>query len=191
MDHHPGVDLLGLPGQPLHVAPGAGLVVHHHAGHQDGGAVHLVQHPVHIKAAVGLGGHKHHLPAAGGQLLQRPPDAGVLKAGADNLFAVGLGEGAAQQGQVVALAAAGGEIELFGLAAHGAGQLGPGMVHGGLALGPRPVEGGRVCPVFQHGGVDYIGHRRVHQGGGCVVQIMQRRVCAHQITCFLSRIPIL
>ena len=136
--------------------------------------------------AVGGGGDKDHLPAGGGQIFQRAADAGVLKAGADDLFAEGAGPRRPQQGEVVPLAAAGGEVKFPPLAADGAGQGGPGMGQGRLALGPRRVEGGGVGPVFQHGGVDDAGHLGVDDGGGRVVQILQLRVCAHRDTCFIS-----
>ena len=34
----------------------------------------------------------------------------------------------------------------------------------------------------EHGVVDRVGHRRVHQGGSRVVQVVQLRVCQHVIT---------
>ena len=139
----------------------------------------MVQHPVDVQRAVRAGVHHGHIIAHGSQTLQRLLHAGVLKAGHHDALAEFAGERRAQQGQIVALAAAGGEIELFGLAAKGAGHRRPGRVEGLLAPGPGGVQGRGVCPVLPHGLVDDVRHLGGYHGGGGVVQIMDVRVLYH------------
>ena len=91
------------------------------------------------------------------------------------------GQGRAQQGHVVALAAAGGEVQFPRLAAEAPGHHGAGRVQRLFAAGTGGVEGGRVRPVLPHGLVDGIRHLRGHHGGGGVVQIMQFRILQHKI----------
>ena len=98
--------------------------------------VHMLQHLVDAEGAVCLGIDHGDVIAHGGQALQRLLHAGVLEPGHHDALAEFAGERRAQQGQIVALATAGGEIELFGLAAKGAGHRRPGRVEGLLAPGP-------------------------------------------------------
>ena len=121
MNDGAAVAALDLSGQAFHIVPGADLIVDHHAGHKDGVFVHMVQHPVNVQRAVRAGVHHGHIIAHGGQTLQRLLHAEVLKAGHHDALAEPAGQGRAQQGHVVALAAAGGKIELPALAAQGAG----------------------------------------------------------------------
>ena len=180
MDDGAAVAALDLGGQTLHIVPGADLIVDHHAGHKDGVFVHMVQHPVDVQRAVRAGVHHGHIIAHGGQTLQRLLHAGVLKTGHHDALAEPAGQSRAQQGHVVALAAAGGKIELPALAAQGAGHGGTGGVQGFLAPGTGGIQTGRVGPVLPHGLVDDIRHFRGHDGGGGVVQIMQFRVLQHK-----------
>ena len=140
----------------------------------------MLQHFVDIQRAVGAGLDHRHVVALGGKALQRALDAGVLEAGHHDALSEGTGAGRAQQGKVVALAAAGGEVQLLCLAAQGAGHGGAGGVQGFLAPGTGGIQAGRVGPVLPHGLVDDIRHFRGHDGGGGVVQIMQFRVLQHK-----------
>ena len=179
MDDGAAVAALDLSGQALHIVPGTDLVVDHHAGHKDGVFVHMLQHLVDAEGAVCPGIDHGDVIAHGGQALQRLLHAGVLEPGHHDALAEFAGERRAQQGQIVALAAAGGEIELFGLAAKGAGHRRPGRVEGLLAPGPGGVQGRGVCPVFPHGLVDDVRHLGGYHGSGGVVQIMDVRVLYH------------
>ena len=171
------LDLCRQTGNVLH---GAGLVVDRHAGHQNRVFVHRVDQLAHIQTAVGLGKDLHHGKAP---VLQRPDgtlDTGVLEPGGDNLVAPGLPRnGRAQNGQVVALASAGGEIDLIPGAVQRFGNSAAG--HRQLMLGQdgRLVQAGRIGPAVAHGVIDDIGHRRVHHGGGGVVQVVQIGVGSH------------
>ena len=104
--------------------------------------------------------------------LQRALDAGVLDAGHHDVLAKGTGAGGPQQGQIVALAAAGGKIQLLCLAAQGAGHGSAGGVQCFLAAGTGAVQAGGVGPVLPHGLVDDVRHLGRYDGGGRVVQIM-------------------
>ena len=110
----------------------------------------------------------------------------MLEAGHHDVLAKGTGAGGPQQGQIVALAAAGGKIQLLCLAAQGPGHGSAGGVQCFLAAGTGAVQAGRVCPVFPHGLVDDIRHLGSHHGGSGVIQIMQFRVLQHKRdSCFL------
>ena len=174
------VAALDLGRQTLHIVPGTHLVVHHHAGHKDGVFAHMLQHLVDVQRAVGAGLHHGHVVAALCQIFQRALDAGVLEAGHHDVLAKGTGAGGPQQGQIVALAAAGGKIQLLCLAAQGPGHGSAGGVQCFLAAGTGAVQAGGVSPVLPHGLVDDICHLRCHDGGGGIVQIMQFRILQHK-----------
>ena len=175
-----GLVVVHLGGQPLHVVPGADLVVDHHARHEDGVLVHGIQHFVDVQRAVGAGLHHGHVVAAFCQIFQRALDAGVLEAGHHDVLAKGTGAGGPQQGQIVALAAAGGKVQLLRLAAQGPGHGSAGGVQCFLAAGTGAVQAGGVGPVLPHGLVDDVCHLRCHDGGGGIVQIMQFRILQHK-----------
>ena len=186
MDNGAAVAALDLGGKAFHIVAGAHLVVHHHAGHEDGVLVHMLQHFVDIQCAVRAGLDHRDIVALLRQLFQRALDAGVLKAGHHDALAESAGAHRAQQGQIVALAAAGGKVQLLWLAAQCTGHSGTGGVQRFLAAGTGAVQAGRVCPVFPHGLVDDIRHLGSHHGGSGVIQIMQFRVLQHKRdSCFL------
>ena len=178
---HGGAVVAGLHpgGQAGHVHGGAGFVVHLHGGHQNGVFIHQLQHPVHIQVAVRLRGHKLHIVALLGQALHGQGHAGVLKAGAYNALAPLAGAGRAQNGQVVPLRAAAGEVHLPRRGPQSAGHIGPGLVQGQLTVGARGVQAGGVGPVLGHRLRDGLDHLRVHHGGGGIVQVMNVRVVQH------------
>ena len=187
MDDGAAVAALDLGGKAFHIVAGAHLVVHHHAGHKDGVFVHMLQHPVHVQCAVRAGFDHRDIIALLRQLFQRALDAGVFKAGHHDALAKGACARRAQQSQIVALAAAGGKIQLPALAAQCAGHSGTGGVQRFLAAGTGAVQAGRVCPVFPHGLVDHIRHLGSNHRGGGVIQIMQFRVLQHKRdSCFLN-----
>ena len=179
MDDGAAVAALDLRGQTLHIVAGADLVVDHHAGHEDGVLVHRFQHPAHVQRAVRLRSHHSDMIALRGQTLQRALDAGVLEARHHDALAEGAGLGRAQKGQIVALAAAGGEVQLLRLAAQRAGHSSAGRVQGLFAPRSRGVEAGRIGPVLPHGLVYHVCHLGSDDGGGGVVQIMQFWILQH------------
>ena len=186
MDDGAAVAALDLGGKAFHIVAGAYLVVHHHAGHKDSVFVHMLQHFVDIQCAVRAGFDHRDIIALLRQLFQRALDTGVLKAGHHDALAESAGAHRAQQGQIVALAAAGGKVQLLWLAAQCTGHSGTGGVQRFLAAGTGAVQAGRVCPVFPHGLVDDIRHLGSHHGGSGVIQIMQFRVLQHKRdSCFL------
>ena len=161
--------LLDGSGQTLDVVPGANLVVYHHAGDKDGVFVHMRQHFVEVEGAVRLGVDDGDIVAHLCQTFQRFLDAGMLKAGHDDALAEVPGQSRAQQSEVVALAAAGGEVKLFRLAAQCPGDGGTGGIQRLLAPRAGCVEAGRVRPVFAHGFVNDVRHFRCdHRRGGVV-----------------------
>ena len=179
MDDGAAVTALDLGGQTLHVVSGAYLVVDHHAGHEDGILVHGIQHLVDVQCAVGLRLHDSDVIALRGQTFQRALDAGVFEARHHDALAEGAGLGRAQQGQIIALAAAGGKVQLLRLAAQGAGHGGAGGVQDLFAPCAGGIEAGWVGPVLPHGFVYHVCHLGSNDGGGSVIQIMQFRIMQH------------
>ncbi len=129
-----------------HIHGGAGFVVHLHGGHQNGVFIHQLQHLVHVQVAVRLRGHKLNVVALLGQALHGKGHAGVLKAGAHNALAPLAGAGRAQNGQVVPLRAAAGEVHLPRRGPQGAGHVSPGLVQGQLTVGAGGCTGWRGWP---------------------------------------------
>ena len=84
-----------------------------------------------------------------------------------------------QQGQIIALAATGGKVQLLRLAAQGAGHGGTGGVQGLFAPCAGGIETGGVGPVLPHGLVYHVCHLGSNDGGGGVIQIMQFRIMQH------------
>ena len=179
MDDGAAVTALDLGGQTLHVVAGAYLVVDHHTGHEDGILVHGIQHLVDVQCTVGLRLHDSDVIALRGQTFQRALDAGVFEARHHDAFAESAGLGGAQQGQIIALAAAGGKVQLLRLAAQGAGHSGTGGVQGLFAPCAGGIEAGGVGPVLPHGFVYHVCHLGSNDGGGSVIQIMQFRIMQH------------
>ena len=179
MDDGAAVTALDLGGQTLHVVAGAYLVVDHHAGHEDGVPVHMRQHLVDVQRTVRAGGHNRDVIAHRSQTFQRLLHTGVFKTGHHDALAEGAGLGGAQQGQIIALAAAGGKVQLLRLAAQGAGHSGTGGVQGLFAPCAGGIEAGGVGPVLPHGFVYHVCHLGSNDGGGSVIQIMQFRIMQH------------
>ena len=190
MDEGAAVLPLDLGGQALDLVPGADLVVDHHAGHEDGVPVHMRQHLVNVQRTVRAGGHDRDVIAHRSQTFQRLLHTGVFKTGHHDALAELPGQRRAQQGHVVALAAAGGEVQLPRFAAQAPGHHGAGRVQGFFAPGAGGVQGRRIRPVLPHGPVDDICHVRGHDGGGGVVQIMQFRILQHKIRFLLSLLAV-
>ena len=172
MDDGAAVAVLYLGGKALHIVAGTDLVVHHHARHKDGILVHPLQHGGNVQRAVCPGCYHSNVVALLCQPLQRPLHTGVLEAGHHDAFAKGAGLHRTQQRQIVALAAAGGKVQLPAFAAQRTRHGGAGGVQSLFTARARAVQAGRVCPVLSHGLVYDVRHLRRYDGGGRVVQIM-------------------
>ena len=171
------LDTGGQAGDVLH---GAGLVVDGHAGHKHGVFVHGVDELLHVEAAVGPGRDLHNVKAAVPQRADGQLNARVFKAGGDDFVPPGLPrQRRAQNGQVVALAAAGGKVDLPGRTVQRFGDFGARGVQ--LVLGQHGgvVQARRVGPAFAQRRGNGVGHGGVHHRGGGVIEIMQVRVSAH------------
>ena len=159
--------------QPHSVQHRAGLVVHLHGRYQSGFGGDGFGQGLHRHMAFGVGHHPAHPPAVFLQPFHHIVHRGMLVAGADDVIGPGpAGSRLAQNGDVVALTAAGGEIYLPCSAAQGRGHGGPGPAQQQLAVQPGAVERGGVGKVLGHHPGDLGGHRRRHPGGGGIVQIM-------------------
>ena len=172
MDDGAAVAALYLGGKAFHIVAGADLVIHHHARHKNGVFVHPLQHGGNVQRAVCPGGYHGNVVALLCQPLQRALHTGVLEAGHHDALAEGAGLHRAQQRQIVALAAAGGKVQLPAFAAQRARHGGAGGVQGLFTARARAIQAGGVCPVLPHGLVDDVRHLRRYDGGGRVVQIM-------------------
>ena len=107
----------------------------------------MLQHFVDIQCAVRAGLDHRDVVALLRQLFQRALDAGVLKAGHHDALAESAGAHRAQQGQIVALAAAGGKVQLLWLAAQCTGTAARAAFSASSlrAPGPYRLEGLAQC----------------------------------------------
>ena len=158
----------------------AGLVVDSHTAGQHGVFVHSGAQAVQIEMPVGFRRDLHHLKAPVPQRPHGQLHTGMLEPRNHNFAAPApAGNGRALNGDVVALAAAGGKIQLFGRTAEAFGHLGAGGGEGFVNLYRRLIQAGRVGPAAAQRCGNGIGHRRVHHGGGGIVKIMELRVGSH------------
>ena len=172
-----GLDALAQSGDILHRA---GLVVDGHAGGKDGAFVDLGQKFLRVDAAIRAGQNLNNGEALVLQGADGALHAGVLEPGHDDFIAPVLAwAGRAVDGHVVALAAAGGEVDFVAAAVQGLGHPGAGGHNGVLRGHGGVIQAAGVGPVFHHGRGDGLRHRRVHPGGSSVVQIMQLGVGKH------------
>ena len=150
----------------------AGLVVHQHdADHRRV----LPQRLTHLLGG-DVAGHVwfeiRHLTAL---LLQRAAGlqhGAVLHGGGDDMAArmAVLPQGGLN-GPVVALRAAGGEVQFPGLAAHRTRDNGPVALHHLLGLLPHGILGGGIAELLRQHAVHFIGNSLGHRGSGGMIQI--------------------
>ena len=141
-----GLDGCGKSGNILQ---SAGFIIDRHAADQNGIFIHLGSQFGNIQVTVCFRQDFHHLKAAVFQCTDGPLHAGVLKTGNHNFAApVFACHGKALHGKVVALAAAGGKIQILGLAAQGAGNLPAGRGQGFMGFYRRFVQAGGVRPIL-------------------------------------------
>ena len=179
---HPGSQL-------LHVLLCARLVVHLHAGHQNGVFVHRVHEGIQIQMAGLVRVDGHHIEAQLPQPFHGHGHAGMLVAAHHHPFAPAFpGQGRAQNGDVVALGAAAGEEHLFGVRAQCFCHAGAGLFQQAAAFAAGAVQAGGVGPVFHHGLADRVRHRFIHNGGGGIIQIMEGFVVQHSGLTFTNSI---
>ena len=155
---------------------GAQLVVHQHHGHQGGvrpdGLLHLPGGYVPLPVRLEIG-NLTALPLQGPAGLQ---DSGVLDGGGDDVAAhPAVQSQGGPDGPVVALSAAGGEEELAGGAAQGAGHVGPPERQGLGGLPAELVHRGGVAPPPGHGFQGGLGGLGTHRGGGGGIKIVEHR----------------
>ena len=104
----------------------------------------------------------------------------MLKAGDDNFAAPRPARaGRAVDGHIVALAAAGGKVDLIAAAVQRFGNAGAGRLDGVLRGHGRVVQAAGVRPKLRQGRADGLCHRRVNPSGGGVIEIMQLGVGKH------------
>ncbi len=164
--------LLQKPGDLRHGEHAAGLVVHQHdADHRRV----LPQRLTHLSGGdmAGLIGLEiRHLTAL---LLQRAAGlqhGAVLHGGGDDMFTrMAILPQGGLNGPVVALRAAGGKVQLLGLAAHRTGDNGPIALHHLFRLLSHGVLGGGIAELLRQHAVHLVGNSLGHRGGGGVIQI--------------------
>ena len=162
------------------VLHGAGLVVDGHAGGQYRVFVDLGQEFLRVNASVRPG---HDLDDGEALVLQRADGAlhaGVFKARDDDLIAPVLTRaGRAGHGHVVALTAAGREVDFIAAAVQRFGHAGAGRGNGILRGNGGVIQAAGVGPKLSQRLADGLRHRRVHPGRGGVIKIMQLGVGKH------------
>ena len=152
---------------------GADLVVGEHDGHEAGvgpdGRLHLVRGD----DAVLVDGQVGDLIALLLEALERVEHGVVLEGGGDDVaFALGRAQaGAGADGVVVALAAAGGEVDLLGVRAQQRRHAAPGVTEGFLGPLPQLVEAGGVAPGVLGGLHHDLQGVGAQLGGGRVVSV--------------------
>ena len=158
----------------------AGLVVDGHAGGQHRVFVDLGQEFLRVNASVRPG---HDLDDGEALVLQRADGAlhaGVFKARDDDLIAPVLTRaGRAGHGHVVALTAAGREVDFIAAAVQRFGHAGAGRGNGILRGNGGVIQAAGVGPKLSQRLADGLRHRRVHPGRGGVIKIMQLGVGKH------------
>ena len=132
---------------------GANLIVSVHDGHQGGVLPDSGGHVLHFDNTTFVYRQKGDLKTLLGQLLHGVEDGVVLNGGGDKvLFAATRPEfGGADDGLVVRLAAAGGEVNLPGLGPDGTGHRLPGGLQRLLGLLAGGMEAGGIAPELLHG----------------------------------------
>ena len=117
-----------------------------HDGDQDGVGPDGLAHVLGIDQTAAVHRHPGDLVAALLQILHGLEHRVVLDGGGDEVLALLLlGVGRAQDGPVVGLGAAAGEVDLVGLGADGAGDGLPGLLHGAGRAESQAVDGGGVA----------------------------------------------
>ena len=160
---------MGQPADFLNGLDGADFIVGGHDGDQDGLVRNGLLHILYPHAAKLVHRQVSHLKA-----LLFQPGAGMQHrvmldgAGDDVVALIPSGEGRALDGPVVALGAAGSEVDFLGLGADGPSHLPAGGIHGAAGVAAGGVDAGGVAEalgkVGQHG-LQHFGRN----GGGCRV----------------------
>ena len=150
------------------------------AGGQHRVFVDLGQEFLRVNASVRPG---HDLDDGEALVLQRADGAlhaGVFKACDDDLIAPVLTRaGRAGHGHVVALTAAGREVDFIAAAVQRFGHAGAGRGNGILRGNGGVIQTAGVGPKLSQRLADGLRHRRVHPGRGGVIKIMQLGVGKH------------
>ena len=150
----------------------ARLVVHQHHGHQHRVPPQGICHLLHGDIAVTPGLQIRYVIALLCQELAGLEDGAVLHGGGDDVLAgVAALPQSGLDGPVVALRAAGGEVQVLRGAVQRSGDDGAPALHRFFHLLTGGVLGGRVAAVVQQHVVYRVGHRLRHGCGGRIVQI--------------------
>ena len=150
----------------------ARLVVHQHHGHQHRVLTQGIGHLLHGDIAVTPGLEVRHVIALLRQELAGLEDGAVLHGGGDDVLAgVAALPQSGLDGPVVALRAAGGEVQVLRGAVQRSGDDGAPALHRFFHLLTGGVLGGGVAAVVQQHVIYRVGHRLRHGCGGRIVQI--------------------
>ncbi len=151
---------------------GAHLVVAVHDRDQDGVGPDGLAHVLGIHQAAAVHRDLGELPAALLQILHGLEHRVVLDGGGDEVLALLLLRvGSAEDGPVVGLGAAAGEVDLVRFGADDAGDGLPGLLHGARRTQSQAVDGRRVAVILGEVGEHRLHDLRVGGGGGRVVEI--------------------
>ena len=164
---------------------GADLVVGKHNGHKGGVLPDSGGYVLKTDYAVLVHIQKRDLIALFFQLFQGVQHRVVLEFGGDQVLFpfAGAGLGGGDDGLVVSLAAAGGEVDLPGLGVQAGGNGGPGLGHGLGGLLGKAVQAGGVAVVFGKVGQHGVQRGLAYAGGGCIIGVYKH--CAQILSVLL------
>lgn len=151
VEKRPGLCRAQRAGHARDVRHGAGLIVDHHERYERRILPERGTHRIGGYRSGAVGGEERYLPAIARELFERLSHGVVLHGGGDDVPPdAPLEICALQNGPVVALRAAGGEVHLFGSAPERGSKLFAGIVQHGARLAPQPVRRAGVAVHFRH-----------------------------------------